>query len=83
MISKELEKAGITTALISAIPTIPLAAGVSRVVRGVRVEHVCGDPWLSAENDAQVATQIVQRALDALNTEVAEPTLFDSAAAGS
>jgi glycine reductase len=80
MISKELEKAGVTTALISAIPTIPLAAGVSRVVRGVRVEHVCGDPRLSAENDAQVATRIVENALEALNTDVAEPTLFDSAA---
>ena len=66
--------------MISAIPTIPLAAGVSRVVRGVRVEHVCGDPRLSAENDAQVATRIVEKALEALNTDVAEPTLFDSAA---
>ena len=75
-----MEKAGVTTALISAIPTIPLAAGVSRVVKGVRVEHVCGDPRLSAENDAQVATRIVEKALEALNTDVAEPTLFDSAA---
>ena len=75
-----MEKAGVTTALISAIPAIPLAAGVSRVVRGVRVEHVCGDPRLTAEDDAQVATRIVEKALEALNTDVSEPTLFDSAA---
>ena len=51
------------------------------MVRGVRVEHVCGDPRLSPEDDALVATRIVAKALEALNTDVSEPTLFDSTAA--
>ena len=72
---------GMTVAMISAIPAIPLAVGVSRVVRGVRVEHVCGDPRLSAEGDRQVAMQIVGRALESLAAPVAGPTLFTTARA--
>lgn len=62
---------------MSAIPAIPLAAGVSRVVKGVRVEHVCGDPRLSEENDYRVARRIVTTALQALESDVVNPTLFE------
>lgn len=41
---------------------------------------MCGDPRLTPDDDAQVATRIVEKALEALNTDVSEPTLFDSAA---
>lgn len=63
--------------MISAIPMIPLAAEVSRVVRGVRIEHVCGDPRLNEENDRQLMRRIVETALQAMRTEVTGPTLFD------
>ena len=63
--------------MVSAIPMIPLAAEVSRVVKGVRVEHVCGDPNLSEENDLGLMRRILETALQALRTEVAGPTLFD------
>jgi hypothetical protein len=58
---------------------IPLAAEASRIVRGVRVEHVCGDPNLSEENDARLAHRIVGMAMTALQTDVDEPTVFDPA----
>ncbi len=63
--------------MLSAIPMIPVAAQASRIVRGVRVEHVCGDPNLSEENDARLARRIVTTALHALQTEVDGPTVFD------
>ena len=63
--------------MVSAIPMIPLAAEVSRVVRGVRVEHVCGDPALNEENDLRLMRRIVETALKAMQTEVTGPTLFD------
>ena len=63
--------------VVSAIPMIPLAAEVSRVVKGVRVEHVCGDPALNEENDMRLMRRIVETALGAMQTEVAGPTLFD------
>lgn len=56
---------------------IPMAAGASRVVRGVRVEHVCGDPGLSEEGDLQVTRRIVRTAMRALGTEVTGPTVFE------
>ncbi len=63
--------------MVSAIPLIPLAAEVSRVVRGVRVEHVCGDPALNRENDHGLMRRIVETALRAMQTPVEGPTLFD------
>ena len=63
--------------MLSALAMIPLAAGASRVVRGVRVEHVCGAPSLSEEGDLQVTQQIVQTAMRALRTEVTGPTMFE------
>ena len=37
--------------MITALPAIPLSLGAHRVVRGLRVEHLCGDPNLSPERD--------------------------------
>lgn len=75
--AKEIERFGIPVAVLTAIPMIPLSVGASRVVRGVRVEHVCGDPRLSKELDREVTRQIVSTALRAVETEVSGPTLFE------
>ena len=77
--AKELERRGLPVALISAIPMIPLGAGANRVVQGVRVEHVCGDPGLSPEADRALRRRIVGTALRALQTTVEGPTRFDPA----
>ena len=68
---------GIVTAVLSAIPVIPLSTGANRVVKGVRVEHVCGNPLLSSEDDFTLQLHIVQTALRALQTPVDGPTLFE------
>lgn len=75
--AKELERLGLPVALVSAIPMIPLGAGANRVVRGVRVEHVCGDPGLSDAADRELRRRIIGAALHALQTAVEGPTLFD------
>jgi len=66
-------------ALISAIPIVPIGASANRVVAGVRVEHVCGDPGLSDAADKELRRRIVTTALRALQTAVEGPTLFDPA----
>ena len=71
---------GIPTAHISAIWGLPLTTGANRVVRGARLEHVCGDPSLGPEKDHAFGRRIVWTALRALQTPVAGPTLFDPAA---
>lgn len=63
--------------MMTAMPAIPLSVGASRVVRGVRVPHVCGDPALSEDKDHELRVRIVTTALSALTTPVAEPTLFE------
>ena len=63
--------------MISAIHGLPLAYGQSRVVRGCRIEHVCGDPALGPDEDYKYGMRIVRTALRAVMTEVYKPTLFD------
>jgi len=67
--------------VIGALPAIALAANANRVVRGVQVQHPCGDPKLPAEADRDLSLRIVLAALSALQTPVTEPTLFDPPAA--
>jgi betaine reductase len=63
--------------MMTAMPAIPLSVGASRVVRGVRVPHVCGDPALSEDKDHELSVRIVETALRSLTTEVSGPTLFE------
>ena len=64
--------------MISAIYEFALTTGANRVVRGSRIEHVCGDPSLGPEKDYAFGMQIVKAALDAIATPVGGPTLFFS-----
>jgi len=73
----ELERSGFPVALISALPELATSVGAPRVVRGVRIEHVCGDPNLPSDRDRELRYRIVSRALDALRTSVARPTVFE------
>ena len=68
---------GIPAAILTAIPLIPMSVGSNRVVKGVRVEHVCGNPLLSKEDDRRLQRRIVETALSALQTAVERPTLFE------
>jgi len=65
--------------MISAIYDLALTTGANRVVRGCRIEHVCGNPDLGPEKDREYGLRIIQTALRALATKVSGPTLFDPA----
>ena len=75
--AKEIERVGIPVSMMTAMPAIPLAVGTSRVVRGVHVPHVCGDPALSEDKDNELRVRIVTTALQSLTTAVSGPTLFE------
>ena len=66
-------------AVISAIYDLPLTTGANRVVKGARIEHVCGDPSLGEQKDFEYGLRITRTALKALETTVNMPTLFDPA----
>ncbi len=63
--------------MISAIYSFAMTTGANRVVRGARIEHVCGDPSLGAEKDYAYGMRIVRKALEAITVPVSGPTLFD------
>ena len=56
---------------------MPYTVGANRIVRGVRIEHVCGAPTLSETGDRDLNMLIVQTALQALKTDVDGPTIFE------
>jgi hypothetical protein len=63
--------------MISALYRLALSTGAPRVVRGSRIEHVCGNPALGPEKDRLYGGRLVDAALRAIQTAVAEPTLFE------
>ena len=56
-----------------------MTTGANRVVKGARIEHVCGDPGLGEQKDFEYGLRITRAALKALQTAVDKPTLFDPA----
>jgi glycine reductase complex component B subunit gamma len=55
-----------------------MQAGANRVVQGVKIEHVCGDPSLPPEADRALRRQLVERAVRALQAPVDQPTLVQT-----
>ena len=66
--------------MISALQNVALNGGAPRVIHGVRIEHVCGNPGLTPEMDRDYGRLIVETALAAIRTAVTGPTLFEPAA---
>ena len=66
---------GIPVVVISALPPLAMQAGANRVVQGVKIEHVCGDPSLPPDADRALRRRLVEQALRALQTPVEQPTL--------
>jgi glycine reductase len=65
-------------AFVSAVPAIPMSLGVPRVVRGVAITHVLGDPALPADREAGLRRGLLETAVRALAREVSGPTLFEA-----
>jgi glycine reductase len=76
VISKELDRAGLPVALISAMYPVAEQVGASRIVKAVAIPHPCGDPSLPAELDGQLRREIVSTALKALEAKVDRTTVF-------
>ena len=64
-------------AFVSAVPAIPLSLGVPRVVRGVAITHVLGDPALPLAREKALRRLLLEAAVEVLEREVSGPTLFE------
>ncbi len=69
---------GIPVVVISALPPLALQAGANRVVQGVKIEHVCGDPALAPEANRALRRRLVEQALRTLAISVEGPTLVQA-----
>lgn len=67
--------------MISAMFPLAEQVGASRIVKGVKIPHPCGDPSLPSEVDEKLRKSIVETALKALEEEVEESTIFEPDAA--
>ena len=66
-------------AYCSAIPSIPISMGVPRVLPGIAVTHLLGNPALPPADERELRERLTARALRMLTEEVAKPTLFSAA----
>ena len=77
MIAREIDREGIPIAQVSAMSLLAKQIGANRNVTGTKIPHPCGDPNLPAEADKALRREIVKTALDALQTDVDGPTIFE------
>ena len=74
--AQEIERAGIPTAVFTALDSIALNVGCYRIIPGRGVLHVAGDPTLAPEQERLWRRRLVESALEALTTEVEQARVF-------
>jgi betaine reductase len=77
VLAKEIERAGIPTVFVTALPTIATMIGANRVIRGVAITNPFGDPDRSPAGELALRKRIVERALELLETEVEPQTVWE------
>jgi len=73
---KEIERAGIPVVHMCTIVPISLTVGANRIVPAVAIPHPLGNPSLSYEEEKKLRRRLVMKALEALQTEIHEQTVF-------
>lgn len=74
---KEIERAGIPVVHICTVTPISMTVGANRIVPAVAIPHPLGNPALDKEEEKKLRSQIVEKALKALTTEVDGQTIFE------
>lgn len=74
---KEVERAGIPVVHMATVVPISLTIGANRIIPGVGIPYPLGDPTLGEEKSKKLRRSLVERALDALQTEVDGQTVFE------
>ena len=72
---KEIERAGLPVVHICTVTPISMTVGANRIVPAIAIPHPLGNPALTMEE--VIRRKIVETALEALETEVDDQTIFD------
>ena len=74
--AKELDRAGIPVVHITAFTSIALSVGSNRIVFGGDFTSPSGNPDLPIDREKAYRRRIIDKCLEVLTQDVAEPTLF-------
>ena len=74
---KEIERVGIPVVHICTVVPISLTVGSNRIVPAIAIPHPLADPSKTLEEEKAIRRTIVEQALGALATEIADQTLFE------
>lgn len=76
--AREIERVtNIPVVQIATIIPIMLTVGANRIIPGIAIPHPTGDPDLGPEQDHAIRRELVTRAFKAMQTEIAEQTIFE------
>jgi betaine reductase len=73
-----MERAGLPTALVTAMTELAERVGAPRIVQGRAIGHPFGDPSLPGDEEAAYRRRLVERAVESLERPVSGPTIFRS-----
>ena len=74
---KEVERAGIPVVHICTVTPISMTVGANRIVPAIAIPHPLGNPTLDKAEEKALRRKIVEKALNALTTEVDGQTIFE------
>lgn len=74
---KEVERSGIPVVHICTVVPISLTVGANRIVPAIAIPHPLGNPNLEYKEEQALRRKIVEKALEALQTEVEDQTVFE------
>jgi len=74
---KAIESTGIPVVHICTVVPISLTVGANRIVPAIAIPHPLGNPALSAAEEKKLRRMIVEKSLQAFETEVTDQTVFD------
>jgi len=75
---KEIERAGIPVVHMCTVVPISLTVGANRIVPAVAIPHPLGNPAMDPKEEKALRRKLVEKALEALTTEVTEQTVFET-----
>lgn len=74
---KEIERTGMPVVHIATVVPISLTVGANRIVPAIAIPYPLGNPSLSPAEEKVIRRRIVEKSLEALETEVEDQTVFE------
>ena len=74
---KEIERAGIPVVHMCTVTPISMTVGANRIVPTLAIPPPLGTTALSHDEEKALRRKLVERALEALTTEVEDQTIFE------